>query len=406
MTTMIDPPKADGFRISQLLYDTRYRAITIQVIAVIAFAMIAVFLLVNVNRNLASLGKEIDFGFLSNPSNYDIQQVLVDYSSQSSNLRAAYVGLLNTLFVAFLGCILATLIGVTAGVLRLSKNWLVAKIMTVYVETFRNIPVVIWIIATMAVLSEALPQPRAFRGENPDASMWLWDSVAVTGRGTYIPRPEWGAGSIFVVITFLLSLVAIWAFGRWSKRRFEATGQILPNVWIKLAIFAVPTLLVFFILGRPIALVSPALKGFNFQGGIQLSNSFLALWLALSVYTGSFIAEIVRSGILAISKGQSEAAFALGMRPSRTMNLVILPQALRVIIPPLISQFLNLTKNSSLALAVGYQDLRATLGGTTMNNTGRELECMLLMMMIYLVVSLLISSGMNVYNKSMKLKER
>jgi general L-amino acid transport system permease protein len=406
MTTTIDPPKADGFHISQLLYDTRYRSITIQVIAFMAFVAVAVFLLVNVNTNLAKLGKEIDFGFLSNPSNYDIQQHLVAYDSTSSNLAAAWVGLLNTLFVAFLGCILATLLGVTAGVLRLSKNWLVAKIMAVYVETFRNIPVVIWIIATMAVLSEALPQPKAFRGENPEASMWLWDTIAVTGRGTYIPKPEWGTGSVFVVLTFLLSLVGVWAFGKWAMRRFQATGQILPTFWIKLAIFFVPTLLVFFILGRPIDLIYPELKGFNFKGGIQLSNSFLALWLALSFYTGSFIAEIVRSGILAISKGQSEAAFALGIRPSRTMNLVILPQALRVIIPPLISQFLNLTKNSSLALAVGYQDLRATLGGTTMNNTGRELECMLLMMMIYLVVSLLISSGMNVYNKSMKLKER
>lgn len=406
MTTMIDPPKADGFHISQLLYDTRYRSITIQVIAFIAFMFIALFLVMNVKSNLASLGKEIDFGFLKNPANYDIKQRLIEYDSTSSNFRAAMVGLLNTLFVAFLGCILATIIGVTAGVLRLSKNWLIAKIMTVYVETFRNIPVVIWIIATMAVLTETLPQPKSFRGENPDASMWLWDSIAVTGRGTYIPSPDWGAGSAFVVITFLLSLLGIWAFGRWAKRRFEATGQILPNAWIKIAIFFVPSLLVFFILGRPIGLNFPVLTGFNFKGGFELSNSFLALWLALSVYTGSFIAEIVRSGILAISKGQSEAAAALGIRPSRTMNLVILPQALRVIIPPLISQFLNLTKNSSLALAVGYQDLRATLGGTTMNNTGRELESMLLMMLIYLIVSLVISTGMNVYNKSMKLKER
>lgn len=406
MTTMLDPQKADGFRISQLLYDTRYRSITIQVIAFIAFMLVGAFLVVNVNSNLARLGKEIDFGFLQNPANYDIKQRLIEYDSTSTNWRAAQVGLLNTLFVAFLGCILATIIGVTAGVLRLSKNWLLAKIMTVYVETFRNIPVVIWIIATMAVLTEALPQPKSFRGENPDASMWLWDSVAVTGRGTYIPSPEWGTGSVFVVITFILSLLSIWAYGRWSRRRFETTGQILPNAWIKIAIFFVPSLLVFFILGRPIGLNFPVLTGFNFKGGFELSNSFLALWLALSVYTGSFIAEIVRSGILAISKGQSEAAAALGIRPSRTMNLVILPQALRVIIPPLISQFLNLTKNSSLALAVGYQDLRATLGGTTMNNTGRELESMLLMMLIYLIVSLIISTGMNVYNKSMKLKER
>ncbi|WP_417268599.1 amino acid ABC transporter permease [Celeribacter baekdonensis] len=406
MTTLTDPPQSQGFRLSQLIYDTRYRSVTIQVIVFIAFMLVGWVLIRNVTINLANLGKEIDFTFLRNPSNYDIQQTLIEYDSTSSNFRAAMVGLLNTLLVAFLGCILATLVGVTAGVLRLSKNWLVAKVMTVYVETFRNIPVVIWIIATMAVLSETLPQPSAFRGETPTASMWLWDTLAVTNRGTYIPSPVWGAGSVFVIGTFLLSLLGIWAFGKWALHRFEATGQILPTVWIKLAIFIGPTLLVYLALGRPVTFDSPVLKGFNFQGGIQLSNSMIALWLALSIYTGAFIAEIVRSGILAVSKGQTEAAFALGIRPSRTMNLVILPQALRVIIPPLISQFLNLTKNSSLALAVGYQDLRATLGGTTMNNTGRELECMLLMMLIYLIVSLIISSGMNVYNKSMKLKER
>lgn len=406
MTTLTDPPNEDGFRLSQLIYDTRYRAMTIQVIALIAFMGLAAFLARNTIINLNNLGKDIDFTFLRNPSNYDISQTLISYDSTSSNFRAAMVGLLNTLMVAFLGCILATVVGVVAGVLRLSKNWLIARIMTVYVETFRNIPVVIWIIATMAVLSEALPQPREFRGDEPTASMWLFDSIAVTNRGTYVPAPVWEQGSVFVVLTFFLSLLGMWAFGRYAHRRFEATGQMLPTVWINIGILIVPSLLVFFLLGSPIGLERPELKGFNFSGGLLMRNPMLALWLALSFYTGAFIAEIVRSGILAISKGQSEAAFALGLRPSKTMNLVILPQALRVIIPPLISQFLNLTKNSSLALAVGYQDLRATLGGTTMNNTGRELECMLLMMLIYLIVSLVISTGMNIYNKSVKLKER
>ncbi|MCA0042455.1 amino acid ABC transporter permease [Celeribacter litoreus] len=405
MTTAPDPQQ-DGFRLSQLIYDTRYRSITIQVIALIAFMAIAAFLVRNTIINLSNLGKDIDFGFLFNRAAYDINQQLIPYSSDSTHLRATIVGLLNTLLVAILGCILATIIGVIAGVLRLSKNWLTARIMTFYVESFRNIPVLLWILAFMAVLSEALPTPRAFRGENPEASMWLFDSIAVTNRGTYIPAPVWGSGSAFVVITFLLSILAIWAFGKYAMRRFESTGQMLPTFWIKLAIFFVPSLIVFFLLGRPIGLSMPELKGFNFGGGLHMRNSMLALWLALSFYTGAFIAEIVRSGILAISRGQTEAAFALGLRPSRTMNLVILPQAMRVIIPPLISQYLNLTKNSSLALAVGYMDLRSTLGGTTLNTTGRELESMLLMMAIYLVVSLLISTGMNVYNKSVKLKER
>ena len=406
MTTMIDPPKADGFRISQLLYDTRYRSMTIQVIVFVLVMGVVAYLLNNTIINLAAADKDIDFGFLGNRAGYDINQLLVPYSSDSTHWRAAIVGLLNTLLVAFLGCILATVIGIIAGVLRLSKNWLTAKIMSVYVESFRNIPVLLWILAFFAVLSEMDRKPRSFRGEDAVNNMWLWDSVAVTNRGTYIPAPVWGDGSAFVVVTFLLSLLGIWAYSKWSQRRFEATGQILPNFWYKLAIFIVPTVIVFFIAGRPIGLSYPQIKGFNFQDGLHIRNSLLALWLALSFYTGAFIAEIVRSGILAISKGQSEAASALGLRPSRTMNLVILPQALRIIIPPLISQYLNLTKNSSLALAVGYMDLRSTLGGTTLNTTGRELECMLLMMMIYLAVSLTISTGMNVYNKSVKLKER
>ncbi|AJE45402.1 amino acid ABC transporter permease [Celeribacter indicus] len=406
MTTMTDPPNDQGFRLSQLIYDTRYRSATIQVIALIAFMVIAAFLVRNTITNLSALGKDIDFGFLFSRAAYDINQKLIPYSSNDPHWRAALVGLLNTLLVAILGCILATVIGVVAGVLRLSNNWLTARIMTVYVESFRNIPVLLWILAFMAVLSESLPSPRAFRGEEAEASMWLWNTIAVTNRGTYIPAPVWGPGSAIVVVIFLLSLLAIWAFGKWSQRRFEATGHLLPNFWIKLAILVGPTLLVYLLLGRPVAFSLPELAGFNFSGGIHLRNSMLALWLALSFYTGAFIAEIVRSGILAISKGQTEAAYALGLRPSRTMNLVILPQALRVIIPPLISQYLNLTKNSSLALAVGYMDLRSTLGGTTLNTTGRELESMLLMMLIYLVVSLVISSGMNFYNKTVRLKER
>jgi len=405
MTTTTDP-SGNSFRLSQLIYDTRYRSITIQAVALIAFASIFAWLISNTVANLHALGKDFSFGFFNVRAGYDINQTLIEYSSNSTHLRAAFVGLLNTLLVAFLGCILATFIGVIAGVLRLSKNWLTAKLMTVYIETFRNIPVLLWIIAFFAILTEATPAPNAFRGDNPTASMLLNDTVAITNRGVYVPNPVWHAGSAVVVVVFLLSLFGIWAFGRYSRRRQEATGDILPNFWIKLAIFVVPSVLAYFIMGRPIGLDYPSLQGFNFQGGLQMRNSLIALWLALSIYTGAFIAENVRAGILAISSGQTEAAYALGLRPGRTMNLVILPQALRVIIPPLISQYLNLTKNSSLAIAVGYMDLRSTLGGITLNQTGRELECMLLMMLIYLIISLAISGAMNVYNSSVKLKER
>ena len=405
MSAITDPPK-DGFRPSMLIYDSRYRSMTIQVVALMLFMLGVGWLASNAANNLAALGKPLGFRFLSDPAGYDISQRMIEYNSQMSHGRAAIVGLLNTLLVAVMGCVLATVLGVTIGVLRLSHNWLVARLMTLYIETLRNVPVLLWIVLTMAVFIESFPRPKDFRGDNATASMYLNDSVALTNRGFYIPRPEFFDGSMIVVLTFLLSLVAIFVFGKWSKARQEVTGQILPNGWIKLAIFFVPSIIVYFIMGSPIGLELPALKGFNFKGGFYMRNSLIALWLALSFYTAAFIAENVRAGIQAVDKGQSEAAAALGLRPNRTMKLVILPQALRVIIPPLISQYLNLTKNSSLAIAVGYMDVTGTLGGITLNQTGREMECLLLLMLCYLIISLSISGVMNWYNESVKLKER
>ncbi len=404
MTTLTDPPK-ESFRLSQLIYDTRYRSLTIQVVAMFLLVLALSWLVSNTIQNLAALGKDFDFGFLTNVAGYDINQRLIEYDSTSTHGRAALVGILNTLLVAFLGCILATVIGVIAGVLRLSKNWIIARLMTVYVEGFRNVPLLLWIIVIFAVMTESTPSPRDFR-EGGSASMMLFDSIAVSNRGVYVPAPVWAEGSAIVVAVFLLSLVGIFLFRRFARARQEATGQILPVGWVALGLFFGPALIAFFVMGRPISLEYPELGGFNFTGGIQLRNSLIALWLALSLYTGAFIAENVRGGILAVSKGQTEAAFALGLRPNRTMSLVILPQALRVIIPPLISQYLNLTKNSSLAIAVGYMDVRSTLGGITINQTGRELEGMLLLGLFYLITSLVISGVMNIYNNSVKLKER
>ena len=404
MTISVDTPK-DSFRLGQLLYDTRYRSLTIQVIAFILLMLSLSWLVSNTVQNLQDLGKDFNFRFLSQPAGYDINQRIIDYTSQSSHGRAAMVGILNTLLVAFLGCTVATVIGVLVGVLRLSKNWVVSRLMAVYVEGFRNVPLLLWIIVIFAIMSEGMPQPRDFR-EGGTASMLLGDSMAITNRGIFIPKPIWHDGSQVLVAVLLVSLAAIWAFRRYAHKRQEQTGDILPVLWISLGLFFVPTILFYFLLGRPVTLEYPELGGFNFVGGIQVRNSLIALWFALSLYTGAFIAEIVRAGILAVSKGQTEAAFALGLRPNRTMNLVILPQAMRVIIPPLISQYLNLTKNSSLAIAVGYMDVRATLGGITINQTGRELEGMLLLGLFYLTASLVISSVMNVYNNRMKLKER
>ncbi|WP_213684331.1 ABC transporter permease subunit [Roseicyclus sp.] len=404
MADMTGTPR-DTFRLSQLLYDARYRSMTIQVIAAMLLMLSLAWLVDNTVQNLAALGKDFSFRFLWTTAGYDINQQIIPFSSQDTHARAALVGILNTLLVAFMGCILATVIGVLAGVLRLSKNFVVAGIMTFYVEAMRNTPLLIWILIVFAVMTEATPQPRDFR-EGGGASMILWDSVAISNRGVFVPKPLWGEGSGLVVAVFLLSIAAIFILRRVARKRQEQTGEQLPVFRLSLALFFIPALLAFFVMGQPITLEMPELGGFNFVGGIQIRNSLIALWLALSLYTSAFIAEIVRSGILAVSRGQTEAAFALGMQPNRTMQLVILPQALRVIIPPLISQFLNLTKNSSLALAVGYMDVRSTLGGITINQTGREIEGILLLGTFYLIVSLIISSAMNYYNSSVKLKER
>jgi general L-amino acid transport system permease protein len=404
MADISDHPR-ETFRISMLLYDARYRSLTIQVVAAMLIMLFLAQLVDNTVTNLAVLGKDISFSFLWSTAGYDINQQIIPFTSQDTHARAALVGILNTLLVAVLGCILATVIGVFAGVLRLSKNWLVARVMTFYVECMRNTPLLIWILIVFAVMTEATPQPRDFR-EGGTAAMIFGDSVAVTNRGVFIPNPIWADGSGIVVAILILSIIGIFVLRYVARKRQEDTGQQLPVLRLSLAMLIVPVTLAFFALGRPITLDYPVLGGFNFEGGLQVRNSFIALWLALSLYTSAFIAEIVRSGILAVSKGQTEAAFALGIQPNRTMQLIILPQALRVIIPPLISQFLNLTKNSSLALAVGYMDARSTLGGITVNQTGRELEGILLLGIFYLITSLIISSAMNFYNSGVKLKER
>ncbi|MFX0541769.1 amino acid ABC transporter permease [Roseovarius sp. S4756] len=404
MSSITDPDKG-GFRVSQLLSDTRYRAITFQVIAAIALFAVFFYLGRNLINNLNDAGLNISFGFLEETAGYDVGQTLIPYTSQSSNWQAAKVGILNTLLVAVLGCFTATIFGVIAGVLRLSNNWIVSRLMAAYVEAFRNVPVLIWILIIYAIMTISLPAPNAFRGEDP-ASTMLLGLFAFTNRGIYIPAPVWGAGSMLLLFTFIASVVGVLAYRAYAKRLLFDTGKLLPMGWPSLAILLVPTILMFFILGRPVGLDIPVLKGFNFGGGIKIGAPLIALWFALSIYTGAFIAENVRAGIQAVSHGQTEAAAALGLRPRRIMNLVVLPQALRVIIPPLISQYLNLTKNSSLAIAVGYADVTATLGGITLNQTGRAIECVLLLMLFYLAISLAISAIMNVYNNSVKLKER
>ena len=424
MSLASEAPK-DSFRLSMLVYDTRYRSYTIQLAVLVLLLAFLGWMADNTIKNLAERGKDINFSFLWQRAGYDIDQQLIPYTNDSSHGRAAIIGLLNTLLIAVIGCFFATIVGVLAGVLRLSKNWLVARLMTVYVEIFRNVPLVLWIILIFVVFTETYPQPKDFRvtdemvaaGEAPKETM-IFGAIAITNRGSNIPGPVFDrplptieiatvpislSGVAFLVVVLGSVLVNRRILAR-AKAIQEDTGD-RPTTWLQsLLVLFVPAIALLMAMG--FHLEYPEIKGFNFTGGLAVNHSFAALLVALILYTGAFIAEIVRGGIQAISKGQTEAAFALGLRPGRTMNLVILPQALRVIIPPLISQFLNLTKNTSLGIAVSYLDLRGTLGGITMNQTGREMECMVLMMGIYLTISLLISSLMNIYNNSVKLKER
>ncbi len=387
-----------SFRISDLWANERSRSIVIQIITLIVLLFSVSWIVNNTIQNLNDLGIETGYGFLWDPASYDINQHLIDYSSRSPHARAALVGLLNTGLVALTGIAFATLLGFTVGILRLSHNWLIAKLMTVYIEFTRNVPVLLHILLWYGIVVHSLPHPR-------DASEPM-SGFFLSNRGFYIPRPIFEDGSwlIFACLAAAIAF-AIWFTIR-ARRVQEETGKIYPVAWINLALIVGLPVIAYFATGAPINVDWPELKGFNFVGGVSVKPEFFALWFALSIYTGAFIAEIVRSGIISVSHGQTEAAYALGLKPKWTMRLVILPQALRVIIPPLISQYLNLTKNSSLAIAVGYMDLTATIGRISLNQTGRALECMSIVLSVYLMISLLISAFMNWYNKRISLVER
>ncbi|MGF1501306.1 MAG: amino acid ABC transporter permease [Paracoccaceae bacterium] len=462
--TSIPEPEPSGFRIDMLWNDARYRSSFLQIVALVLLMLGVGWLLNNTIQNLEALGQDFNFNFLFSTASYDINQKLISYDSTDDHWRAAAVGMLNTLLVAFMGCVACTVIGVIAGVLRLSKNWVISGLMAVYIELVRNVPLLLQILLCYAIFIETLPNPRAFRGDEPVATLWF-DAIAATNRGFYMPRPVFEQGSMLLGLVFLLSIGLLIGWSKLQKAYQARSGRELPLVgeglavlaagvfglglgyalfpaagqgtfemlawgaaalslggglaWLfftlrglslKLGILFLPTVAAYFYLGEPISWIMPELRGFNFVGGedgaIHARNSLMALWLALSIYTGAFVAEIVRGGIQAVSKGQTEAAAALGLRPNRIMSLVILPQALRIIIPPQISQYLNLTKNSSLAIAVGYMDVTGTLGGITLNQTGRALECILLLMAFYLTISLSISAVINWYNERVKLKER
>ena len=386
------------FYLNKIWRNEKSREILIQVIVLILLGWFLMWLADNVSQNFKTLGKDLSFEFLTIPAGYDINQYLIPYNNRDTHLRAAIVGLLNTGLVAICGIIIATFFGLILGVLRLSKNWLANRIAYWYVEFTRNVPILLHILLWHGIIINTLPHPRQAIG--------IYDVSFLSNRGFYVPKPMAETGIEVVYLALVISIIFAILFSKYAKKLQENTGKQMPVFWINfLVILALPSI-AFLASGKPITLSIPALKGFNFQGGLHLSPELIALTFALAIYTAAFIAEIVRAGILAIHTGQREAAESIGLKPNKVMNLVILPQARRVIIPPLTSQYLNLTKNSSLAIAIGYMDLVATLGGISLNQTGREMETMVLVLLIYLSVSLSISSFMNWYNHKVKLVDR
>lgn len=375
-----------------------FRATIFQIALVVALIAFGHYLLSNTLQNMEQRGITTGFDFLSNEAGFGILQSLIPYDETYTYGRTFVVGLLNTLLVAGLGIFFATLLGFFIGVARLSHNWLVAKLATVYIETFRNIPLLLQIMFWYFAVLRPLPRPRE--------SLSVGESVFLNNRGLFLPKPVGEDGFSVVLIALLVAVVGAIALVRWAHKRQEATGQQFPSGWASFGLIIGLPLIVFFASGSPLHWDYPVLGGFNFRGGLEVIPELAALTLALSIYTAAFIAEAVRSGIQSVSHGQTEAAYALGLRPKVTLKLVIIPQAMRVIIPQLTSQYLNLTKNSSLATAIGYPDLVNVFAGTTLNQTGQAVEVIAMTMAVYLAISLVISMFMNWYNKRKQLVER
>lgn len=378
--------------------DPGFRALVVQAVLLIALAAVIGVLVSNTMSNLEERGITTGFGFFGERAGFSIPQTLIEYSGNSTYAMTFVVGLLNTLLVSALGVVAATLIGFLVGIARLSPNWLLAKAAMVYVELFRNVPLLLQILFWYFAVLRALPSPRD--------SLSFFEAIFLNIRGLILPAPLPQAGFSAVLWALLLAVIASIILVRFARRRQDRTGQRLPAGWLSLALIVGLPLAVYAFNGFPLNWEVPALAGFNFRGGITILPELAALWLALSIYTASFIAEIVRSGIQSVAHGQVEAARSLGLTPGITLRKVVIPQAMRLIIPQLTSQHLNLIKNSSLATAIGYPDLVAVFAGTALNQTGQALEIIAITMAVYLTISLVVSFLMNLYNARVQIKER
>jgi general L-amino acid transport system permease protein len=376
----------------------KIRAVFYQLVVLAALLWLGFEIALNAKANLDAQKITSGFGFLDNTAGFGINQSLIPYNEADTYARVFFVGLLNTLLVAAIGIVLATILGFLVGLARLSPNWLVARLAGGYVELIRNLPLLFQLLFWYLAVLGTLPGPRQ--------SISLFGEIFLNNRGIIVPAPVAGEGTGAVIAVFALSVIATVALRVWAKRRQMRTGRQFPLFWAGLALVAGPSLVALVAMGFPIRFESPELRGFNFVGGVRLLPEFIALLVALTTYTAAFIAEVVRAGVLAVPRGQTEAAFALGLRRGLALRLIVVPQALRVIVPPLTNQYLNLTKNSSLAVAVGYPDLFAVFAGTALHQTGQAIEIIAITMAVYLAISLITSALMNWYNARIQVAER
>jgi general L-amino acid transport system permease protein len=390
-------PASERPRVS-LLYNPRFRTVAYQALLCGVIAFLAWSAINNAVENLRRAHIASGFDFWDYTSGFDISQTLIDYTSTSTYGRAFWVGLINTLLVAGLGVVMATVLGFIVGIARLSKNFLLSRIAGGYVELIRNLPLLLQLLFWYNAVLKALPELR--------------DSLAIPGgaflnnRGLFLPQPTFQPGFGAVLVALAIGVVGAIAFRVWARKRQEQTGQQAPVILVALGLIVGLPLIVFFLAGAPITLSYPEMGRFNIRGGLEVLPELAALLFGLVVYTGAFIAEVVRAGILAVSHGQTEAAYSLGLRPGPSLRLVVIPQAMRVIVPPLTNQYLNLTKNSSLAVFVGYPDLVQVFTGTVLNQTGQAVEVVAVTMAVYLTISLVTSLAMNWYNSRIALVER
>jgi len=383
---------------TSLLNDPKIRGLIYQVIVAVCILLAFYMIAVNTAENLARQNKSTGFGFFFATSGFDVSFSLIPYDRASYYWEAFVVGLLNTLLVSVIGIIFATMLGFTLGIARLSSNWIIARLATIYVEVLRNIPLLLQLFFWYFAVLKAMP--------NVKQSFEWFGGFVLNKRGLYMPRPVPDDNFIWVTIAIVVAIVAIFVLRRWAKKRLETTGQRFPVFLSSIGMLIVIPALAWLISGTHMTFNMPVLSGFNFKGGLALPPEFVALALGLILYTSTFIGEIVRAGILAVDKGQTEAAQSLGLQDGDRLRLVVIPQAMRVIVPPLTSQYLNLTKNSSLAAAIGYPELVSVFMGTTLNQTGRAIEVVFITMLVYLTLSLTTSAFMNWYNSRVSLVER